>query len=216
MPNANRSRRKRRVRLPDNFEIGKRRKKRSRLVWKRRSRLVWKRKAKLDWEPRWEPEISGWAFHEVCRVRNKDDVLNSVDDLMQDAYCLYLKLVEHYPRVTEPRHFMALYKTSFRNMYWTKLRVFKTEFDHLDRDFDWEQGTLVDSDISELSCLINNGPPELKLFLSVFQDPEKLEKLREKTKEGERKLNLNEKISKILGIRHFPFFETFKEYLQGT
>lgn len=38
------------------------------------------------------------------------------DDLMQEGYLLFHKLVERYPRVDSPQHFGALMRTSFHRM----------------------------------------------------------------------------------------------------
>ncbi len=62
----------------------------------------------------WDRRIFGYArkylARHVWRVGREMDL----DDLLQDAYILFLKLQERYPDVSD-RHFMALWKVSLRN-----------------------------------------------------------------------------------------------------
>src|SRR6266704_173488 len=70
---------------------------------------------KLNFTAEWSPIIRNWAAKHIRDNQWRADSIHGFDDLMQDAYLLFVKVSERYPRVMEPRHFMALYKTSLRN-----------------------------------------------------------------------------------------------------
>lgn len=189
------ARRKKRVRLPKRIEI---------------------------WRPRWEPEIRNWSLAYIRKNKWRYEHINDVADLIQDAYVVFLKVSDSYPRCVEPSHFMALYKTSLRNMLFDKSREYERKLNLID-----EYKCLDDtSDVpapqmhgfGELSAMISNGPPEIKMFMSFIQNDDNLVKLREpqRTKRGEPRLNFDQRVARLLGIGKFPFKDTLKQLLSST
>lgn len=167
------------------------------------------------WFPKWEPEIAGYTRNLLNKRKLTTDILNEQEDMMQDGYCLFLKLCHNYPRIVSPKQFMALYKTSLNNLIVTRLKreqrtnalfSFGVDIDEL-----LVIGELPNS--GELLHTISRGPEELLMFLNVFNNNKALEKLREKSKIGEPRKNLNTKVAEILGIPSYPFLQVLKKLL---
>jgi hypothetical protein len=72
-------------------------------------------RVKLSFTPEWSSVTKNWAAKFIRGNQWRCDSIHGFDDLMQDAYLLFVKVSERYPRVMEPKHFMALYKTTLRN-----------------------------------------------------------------------------------------------------
>lgn len=59
--------------------------------------------------------ISSWASAYAAKNAWRVEPLMGYDDLMQDAFLVFIKIRDRYPEVTEAKHFMALFKSAFRN-----------------------------------------------------------------------------------------------------
>ena len=70
---------------------------------------------KIIWSPDWDNEIQGFTKNFINANSWRVDRLSHFDDLMQDAFLIFWKCKEAYPRVIEARHFMALYKRALAN-----------------------------------------------------------------------------------------------------
>ena len=174
------------------------------------------------WKPRWEPEIRGWSFNYIQKNKWRYEHTNDIEDLMQDAYLMFLRVSDSYPRVVDAPHFMALFKTSLRNMLADKAREYERKLHLIDEGvvFDplsQEELTTTGLTFSEgpLAALINAGPPELKMFFKFIQDDGHLEELRkpQRASRGEPRMNFDQRLSKLLGIGTFPFRDTLRQML---
>lgn len=183
------------------------------------------RRKAFPWKPTWEPEISGWAFNHIQKNMWRLESINDIEDWMQDAYLVFLKVQETYPRVVEAPHFMALYKTSLRNYLHDKSREYTRKQGIIDEGFDPEDTSEVGDkpDLTlgvshndgPLMALIANATPELKLLLHFIQDDVNLAELckPQRARRGEPRLTLDAKLSQLLGISHFPFRNALKRLL---
>lgn len=176
------------------------------------------------WKPRWDPEIKGWSFNYIRKNKWRYEHTNDYEDLMQDAYLVFLKVCEAYPRVIDPPHFMSLYKTSLRNALSDKAREYERKlglidegvsFDPLDPSSQKSAGEVYGE--GPLLALLNSGPPELKLLVNLLKDDTSLEELRkpQRAAKGEPRLNFDQRVSKFLGIDSFPFRQTLKQLLSA-
>lgn len=163
-----------------------------------------RQRADLGWLPQWEGPVKGWARKFLLKNRWRCDPILELDDLLQDAYLQYLKVVNQYPSVREPAHFMALFQTTLRNEVNVWAKSIK------DR-----RGVTVDAeaDVPEftnwgyVAALLAEAPEELKLTLNVFTNDQKVAELRyePKRKRFSRKglvprENLNAKLSRLAGL----------------
>lgn len=180
------------------------------------------KRTRLDWNPKWEPEISGMTYKYLKKNLWRCESIHSIEDLMQDAYLLFLKLCDFYPRVIEPPHFMSLYQRSLANMITDKARTKKYKSEIIDETVDVSEKIKTTGSIpaqitfseGPLYTLIEQGPPELKMFFSILNNEEKLKELRKtRTEKFEPRKNLNQRISDVLGIERFPFKKVILELL---
>src|SRR5690606_11351497 len=174
------------------------------------------------WRPRWEPEIKFWSLAYIRKNKWRYEYTHDVDDLIQDAYVVFMKVAEAYPRCVQPGHFMALYKTSLRNMLWDKSREYERKLHLIDEHMEVDFAQTGDCDtpdplsnLGEVAALIASGPPEIRMFMSFIQNDENLLKLREpqRSKRGEPRLNFDQRVAKMLGIEKYPFRDTIRQLL---
>lgn len=194
-------------------------KERVRLPKRERVRLP---KRVVVWKPKWEPEIRGWTVNYVSKNKWCYEHTNDFEDLMQDAFLVFLKVCESYPRCVEAPHFMALYKTALRNTFFDKSRYLERKRGLIDEsvavdEFQEGQFTSLGTDYNEgpLWTLITSAPKEVRMFFSFFQDEEKLTELQkpQREKKGEPRLTFDQRVSKLLGVETFPFRSTLREML---
>lgn len=67
---------------------------------------------KALWEPAWKGPIEGWTVNFTAKNLWRVAPLYEFEDLIQDAYTVFLRCVRAYPEVFEPAHFMSLYQRS--------------------------------------------------------------------------------------------------------
>lgn len=84
-------------------------------------------RARLAWQPSWEgpdhqvknppPEYATkqWAISFIGRNVWRCDRIHGADDLLQDAYLTYLRIVSKYPRARGQAHFMSLFRRAIHN-----------------------------------------------------------------------------------------------------
>lgn len=156
------------------------------------------------WKPAWDTSIRGWAVNFIRKNIWRCDGIHDFDDLLQDAYLTFMKVVNSYPRVVEPKHFMALYKTAMANEMTDRSR-YKRKKDEVNVVTDVDAVELCLGRIGEstnegyLRALVSELPEEISLALAVFADEDKLKELRSPAKKGCRE-NLNTKIKRVAGI----------------
>jgi DNA-directed RNA polymerase specialized sigma24 family protein len=74
-----------------------------------------RKRFRLSWVPSWEGVIEGWSRKFIRLHQWRCDSIHTPDDLIQDAYLIYLKVYERYPRIYDPPHFMALFQRAMWN-----------------------------------------------------------------------------------------------------
>jgi hypothetical protein len=137
------------------------------------------------WTPVWEGAIRGYARNYIKKHQWRIDEIHSFSDLMQDAYLVFLRVRNAYPRVVDPPNFMSLFKVALMNEITDKAR-YRSEknkaIQPIDRDVSEITSHLIGeySNEGNLRILLNELPEEVKLILGVFNDPQKLKELRRK------------------------------------
>lgn len=70
------------------------------------------------WSPVWNPAFcGGWAAAFVRRNLWRCERVHDFDDLMQDAYLVFVKVAKAYPAVRQPAQFTALYQRALANYF---------------------------------------------------------------------------------------------------
>lgn len=194
---------------------------RVRLCTRKRVRLLSRNRVKLNkktvdvWSPKWDYPLEGWTYKFIQENKWRLEHTNDVEDLMQDAYLIFERVRETYPFVTQPQHFMSLYKTSFRNYVHDKSRELTRKKALIDEDvhpdlpYIKEQFDLALPSVFDMLLMENSSacPEELKLFFKFIREDKNLELWREPQREtrGEPRLTFDQRISRLLGIDDFPF-----------
>jgi hypothetical protein len=74
-----------------------------------------RRRQRLAFAPTWDNYYIRWTAAFLKQHKWRVDRLHDFDDLMQDAYLVFVKVCDTYPRVMDPGHFFSLYKRSMIN-----------------------------------------------------------------------------------------------------
>jgi len=155
---------------------------------------------RVCWSPKWDGPIKAWSQKFINQNLWRVDRIHDADDLIQDAYLTFVKVQEAYPRVVEPGHFMALFKTAMTNRMHDRARyVMLKRTIHDDTPYDVSE--MFDGRIGEvtnqgyLNALLTEAPNELRAALALLaSNPGAL-----RSNEGPRE-NLNQKLRRLLGI----------------
>ncbi len=152
----------------------------------------------LIWSPCWEGPTKEWTIGFIRKNRWRCDRIHTEDDLVQDAYLLYLKIEAYYPRVMTQGAFMALYRTAFGNIIHDHSRYMRRKREqHQDTSVDAGEITGRIGDLANegyLSLLIETAPQELQLaLLCIIQNPPELACLPNCHE------NLNMRLRRVLG-----------------
>ncbi len=106
-----------------------------------------------------------------------------LEDLLQDAFLIFTKIKVTYPRVIEPRHFMALYKRALINSLHDKA-AYKQRRENIGVHLGIDAADLGIGRIGEtsnagyLAVLISEMPDELQAVLNRLAQGLPLEKRR--------------------------------------
>jgi hypothetical protein len=128
---------------------------------------------RIVFTPTWSIEFERYAVRYCQKQRWRCDPIHDISDLVQDAYLLFVKLRDYYPRVVDPPHFMALFKAALRNSLHDKA---------LDRKSRDDVEDYLSTDVSEncvgrignmsnagyVAALIAEMPEELRLALNLL------------------------------------------------
>lgn len=132
----------------------------------------------MPYSPEWKGPIEGWTVNHVSANMWKVERTQQRADVMQEAYLVFMKVSARYPELDDPRHFMALYKTSWQR-HFTDLanadtadrvtssisRAGPAEDGECDRDRDFVGAT--DND-GQLSVMLRQAPAEVRMVINLF------------------------------------------------
>lgn len=128
-----------------------------------------------SFKPEFKGPIEGWVVNHVHKNFWRVERTTERADLMQDAYVVFLRLQARYTEVTEPKHFMALYKSAWSNHFTdlanadtearvlTQLKTRTSEGEEIDLEL---QGD-TDND-GALSTMLRQAPREVTMVLNLF------------------------------------------------
>lgn len=159
---------------------------------------------RIVWRPVWDEKFQGWAKKFLYANLWRIDSIHDIDDLMQDAYITFVRIADTYPRVIEPRNFMALYKMALAN---------KIHDRSLYRKRRMAAEVVLSSDVSEfftgrigemtnagyVMALLNEAPEEVRMALNLLAKglPEEGKPKRRSLQPKE---NLSMRLARYLGL----------------
>lgn len=154
----------------------------------------------IIWCPLWEGPIKNWVTKQIKRQKWRCDKIYDFEDLIQEGYLIFMKLVAKYPRVTEPQNFMALYKTAFTNFIHDKAAYMQRKrccHDELPHDVSELWNVLGETtNAGYLTAILAEAPEELRLALDLIaENPDSLKHQPRGPRE-----NLNMKLRRILAL----------------
>jgi hypothetical protein len=165
-----------------------------------------KRRVRSEFEPVWEGSVRAWTINYLRKNKWRYDPILELDDLLQDAYLVFMRVAEKYPRVVEAPHFMALYKTALLNELIDAANENTARrgamCDEADANALVEKMTCNLSEDGAMTLLLASAPPEVRLFLSVFANDDHLLELRRpyRRHRGLPRDSFNSRVKQALGI----------------
>lgn len=132
----------------------------------------------LSWHPIWSPQIEAWTAYQIKTNLWRFDSIDCFEDVMQDAKILWWSLEKKYPVVNQMAHFVALYKTSLKNVFANKA-CYKRDL-VVDKYEELTDALQVEGNLPNcgyLNLLVDELPDELKLVLHALTTGRKRLKL---------------------------------------
>lgn len=80
--------------------------------------------------PKWNREYEGWTRKYLRAHRWRVEWMYDIDDLLQEAYLVFMHVSDVYPRVVDPPAFFALYRRAITNKINDK-SCYRTRRDHI-------------------------------------------------------------------------------------
>lgn len=124
--------------------------------------------------PTWEGEVEGWTVNHLTANLWRVQRTKDRDDCMQEAYCVFMRVVEKYPDVEAP-HFMALYKTAWTRAFHdfatedSALRGREVLHSQMERDDAKPMEAMGEThNEGELRVLLRQAPREVRMVLNLL------------------------------------------------
>ena len=108
-----------------------------------------KLRTKLNYRPQFKGAIEGYLVNFLRRNYWKVEASMTCEDVMQEAFIVFLRVSRKYEDVTEAKHFMSLFKTAWSNQF-TNLAV-------------------ADSELREFPCLSQVGAEDQEEQEGVYE-----------------------------------------------
>ena len=146
-------------------------------------------RVRVKFTPSFEPVLCGWAVNYTSKHIWRVGRDHEFDDLMQDAFLIFLKCCENYPDVVDEPQFTSLFQAAFINHIHhlsnvrTQRREVSSQSDEGDDPIDFfdSMPAKVSSDILEhveFRILLDDAPAELRCaILGALADGSLLEKI---------------------------------------
>lgn len=126
------------------------------------------------YKPCYDGPIAGWVMNHVQANLWRVSRVRQREDLMQDAYEVFLRVAKKYPNEDTPQHFMSLFQRSWINHVHdlsnanTRQRA-EVGFSRTGSEeaYEWEPSGDTNND-GELAVMLRQAPSEIKMVLSLF------------------------------------------------
>lgn len=135
-----------------------------------------RKRERVVWYPKWDEEYRKWSKSFSIKNKWRCDPINDQDDLLQEAYFVFRRVADSYPRVVDPNYFMALFKRAMINKMNDRSCHYNRRKGTVEAPistdvyevFSGRMGELTNS--GYLSAVINEAPEELKLVMALLAE----------------------------------------------
>jgi hypothetical protein len=134
------------------------------------------------------------------------------NDLVQDGFFTYHRIVTRYPNVTEPKHRMRLFQTAFTNhIHDLSKKRTNQEFELTESVVGLDLSLLDTFILPDTSEMIATLPPKLRQCIDVIQNKNKQ---RYRHKPGRRETH-NERLCRLIGAepQGVKLLDAIRQYL---
>ena len=170
------------------------------------------KRERIVWSPVWGKEYEGWAISYLRAHKWRCDPMYDTDDLVQEAWLVFRHLADTYPRIIDPKHFMALFKRAVINKINDKSCRYSRRKGTVEAPISTDVYEVFAGRIGEgtnggyLAALLNEAPEELKLVLAMAAKGE-LDIAPKRRHKMEPRENLSMRACRLLGLTGDPIRE---------
>ena len=160
-----------------------------------------------------EKWLTSYAYKNLWRVTG---LSYDLDDLIQDGQMCAAKIKQRYPKVTEPRHFMALLQITFCN-HVTNLAKARSRYRNM-RDILAVDAALPDAEVCSDAALLTlcaEAPEQIgRAIRGLVQADGKQLRARYRVRSNGTRETVNERLCRLAGIELQPgLLTSLHEYL---
>lgn len=125
------------------------------------------------YQPVFKGPIEGWVVNYTKAQFWRLQATMEWDDVMQEAYLVFLRCSNKYPGLQEAKHFMALFKQAWIRQVTdlayldSRHRVSSTSTEIAEDGYIQEQVGELDND-GQLSILMRQAPSEVRMVINLF------------------------------------------------
>lgn len=180
-----------------------------------------RQRVRMAWQPVWTSEIEKWTRYQLqihlfnCSKSTtiKDNAIG-IDDLLQEAKIVFLKLTKTYCIVANEAHFFCLYRTSLSRFLIDRVRAkHRRPSEYLVDDNPAQDRVGEVTNAGHLKILIEQMPDELKLVLKALTAGRIRLKLNRPTASLRTRENLNTRLRRQLALTSADPVGDLKRYL---
>lgn len=167
------------------------------------------------WNPTWTSDIQRWAASQVRTNMWRFDKADDFEDVMQEAYLVFMKVERAYPAVNNAAHFFALYKTALFRFFHDKTRrlqktVEAQSMDDLGYDLPHESHL---PNLGHLAVILEEMPDEMKIVLRALTSGRVRLKLDRPAKKPRQRENHNMRLRRRFSLSSTDPVGDLKSYL---
>ncbi len=167
------------------------------------------------WHPAWEGSIKRWTAHQIRLNKWRFDKADEFEDLMQEAFMVFMKVERAYPVLNNASHFFALYKTALHRHFHDKTRKLQKQIttDSLEEVSDLPALYTNTPNLGHLSIILEEMPDELKTVLQALTSGRVRLKLDKPAKKLRQRENHNMRLRRRFSLTSTDPVGDLKTYL---
>lgn len=135
-----------------------------------------RQRERIVWSPVWDGECEKWVRGFIRKNLWRCDPLNDIEDHVQEAWFVFQHVAATYPRITDPSHFMALFRRAMINKIHDKSCHFNRRKNTVEAPISVDVYEVFAGRIGEVTnsgyvaALYNEAPEELKLIMNMLAE----------------------------------------------
>lgn len=124
--------------------------------------------------PEFKGKIEGWTVNYLKREFWRVEAIMEWQDVLQEAYIVFMRCAAKYPHMDTPQHFMALYKRAWTNEFndlsseATKLRALVPDVREVDSEETPMEAAGELENEGYLRILVSQAPDEVRSVLCLM------------------------------------------------